>query len=87
MAHRCLTNEVKSLVSSPQRFVIAPESLDVARQNVRVDAGRADGTVSEIESQQQRIVVGTAVGRGRITVGVALRVLLVGIDMPFGRTA
>jgi hypothetical protein len=87
MARRCLTNEVRSLVSSPQRFVIAPESLDVARQNVRVDAGRADGTVSEIEAQQQRVVVGAAERHTGVAVDVALRVLLVGIDMPFGRIA
>lgn len=67
MAHPCLageekrlTNEAGSLVSSLHHVDIAPESLDVARQHVRVDAGRTDGTVSEIEAQQQRVVVGAA---------------------------
>ncbi len=87
MAHPWLTNEAKRRVSSLQRVVIAPESLDVARQHVRVDAGRIDGTVSEIEAEQQRIVVGAAERHGGVAVGVALRILLVGVDVPLGGTA
>lgn len=87
MAHPWLTNEAKRRVSSLQCVVIAPESLDVARQHVRVDAGRIDGTVSEIEAEQQRIVVGAAVRHGGIAVGVTLRVLFVGVDVPLGGTA
>lgn len=91
MAHPCLarekkslTHEAGSLVNSPQRFVIAPESCDVHRRRVRVDAGRIDGTVSEIEAEQQRVVVGASVGHGGVAVGVALRILLVGVDVPLG---
>ena len=94
MACRCLaseekrlTNDAGSLVNSLQCVVIAPESLDVARQHVRVDAGRVDGTVSEIEAEQQRIVVGAAERHGGVAVGVTLRVLLVGVDVPLGGTA
>lgn len=91
MAHPCLarekkrlTHEAGSLVNSPQRFDTAPESRDVDRRRVRVDAGCADGTVSEIEAEQQRVVVGAAERHGGVAVGVALRILLVGVDVPLG---
>jgi hypothetical protein len=94
MAHPCLAGEKKrltqeagSLVSSPQRCVIAPESRDVDRRRVRVDAGRTHGTVSEIEAEQQRVVVGAAERHGGVALRVALRVLLVGVDVPLGGTA
>ena len=94
MAHPCLagekkrlTHEAGSFVNSPQRFDIAPGSRDVDRRHVRVDAGRTHGTVSEIEAEQQRVVVGAAERHGGVAVGVALRVLLVGVDVPLGGTA
>lgn len=81
---KSLANEAESLVSSPQYIAVAAESLDVACRDVHVDA-RAGGPASEIEAEQQRVVVGAAVGHGRVAVGVALRILLVGIDVPLRR--
>ncbi len=82
---KSLANEAEGLVSSPQYIAVAAESLDVACRDVHVDARRAGGPASEIEAEQQRVVVGAAVGHGRVAVGVALRILLVGIDVPLRR--
>ena len=94
IARRCLASEEKrlsndagSLASSPQRFVIAPENREVDRRRVRIDAGRTDGTVSEIEAQQQRVVIGAAERHRGVAVGVTLRILLVGVDVPLGGAA
>lgn len=94
MAHPCLagekkrlTHEAGSLVNSPQRCVIAPESRDIDRRHVRVGAGRTDGTVSEIEAQQQRVVIRAAERHRGVAVGVTLRILLVGVDVPLGGAA
>lgn len=80
---KSLTNEAESLVSSSKCIAEAAESPDIACR----DARRAGGPVSEIEAEQQRVVVGAAVGHGRVAIGVALRVLFVGIDMPLRRAA
>ena len=90
----CIVDSLQSFVKAPEcfvdgenNFVSAHQNFDVAHRSLSEACGRIAGSASEIEAEQQRIVVGAAERDDGVALGVALRILLVGIDVPLGGAA
>ena len=79
-ANQCFVDEENNFVSTHQNF-------DVTHRGMSEAHGRIAEPASKIEAQQQRIMVRAAERHRGVAVGVTLRILLVGVDVPLGGAA